>query len=115
MRYEGGCHCGGIGFEVEGEITEAYDCNCSLCRKRGGLLWFAPRAALVLKTPESGVATYTFHKHAIRHHYCPQCGISPFSEGDDPRSGPMVCVNVRCLPDVELASLKVVPIDGAKM
>ncbi len=113
MRYEGGCHCGGIGFEVEGDIAEVYDCNCSMCRKRGGLLWFAPREALVLKTPESGLGTYTFHRHSIRHHHCPQCGISPFSEGEDPKNGPTVCINVRCLPGVDLAALKVVPIDGA--
>ncbi|MGZ2447799.1 hypothetical protein ACVIRO_000553 [Rhizobium ruizarguesonis] len=31
MRYEGSCHCGNVAFEVEGEFTEALDCNCSPC------------------------------------------------------------------------------------
>ncbi|KAF1714392.1 aldehyde-activating protein [Pseudoxanthomonas yeongjuensis] len=113
MKHQGSCHCGKIAFEVEGDISEAYDCNCSMCRRRGGLLWFAPRAALVLKTPESDLSTYTFNKHHIQHHFCATCGISPYGEGDNPKSGPMAAVNVRCLPDVDLSSLKIVPIDGA--
>jgi hypothetical protein len=60
MKHTGGCHCGGIAFALDADITEAMDCNCSLCRKRGGLLAFFPREALVLKTPESGLGTYTF-------------------------------------------------------
>jgi hypothetical protein len=42
------------------------------------------------------------------------CGIAPFSEGTNPKTGEAtVAVNVRCLPDVDLATLKVVPVDGA--
>lgn len=112
--HEGGCHCGAIAFTVEGTIETAIDCNCSLCRRRGGLLAFFPREALVLRTPEGDMATYTFNTHAIRHHFCTTCGVAPFSEGIDPRSGkPMASVNLRCLPDLDLAALKVIAYDGA--
>ena len=112
--HEGGCHCGAIAFTVEGTIETAIDCNCSLCRRRGGLLAFFPREVLVLRTTEAGMATYTFNTHAIRHHFCPTCGVAPFSEGIDPRSGkPMASVNLRCLPDLDLAALKVIAYDGA--
>ena len=85
-----------------------------MCRRRGSLLAFFPRAALTLSTPESALGTYTFNRHAIRHHFCPTCGISPFSEGADPRSGAeMAAVNLRCVPDVDLSALKVTPVDGA--
>lgn len=112
--YQGGCHCRAIAFELDAEVAEGYDCNCSMCRKRGGLLGFFPRDALVLKTPESALGTYTFNRHAIEHHFCQQCGISPFSEGVDPRSGAKTAaVNLRCLDGIDLSSLKIVPIDGA--
>ncbi len=38
MIYQGACHCGKIGFEVEGEIGELMECNCSICLKRGALM-----------------------------------------------------------------------------
>ena len=114
MTHAGSCHCGRIAFELDGEVDKAMDCNCSMCRRRGGLLAFFPREALRLSTPEADMATYTFNRHALQHHFCPACGISPFSEGVDPRNGAKtVAVNVRCLPDVDLDSLQVTKVDGA--
>ena len=43
MNYRGSCHCGKVTYEAEGEITGAVSCNCSICSKRGSLLWFVPR------------------------------------------------------------------------
>ncbi len=114
MVHAGSCHCGKIAFDVEADITEVLDCNCSLCRRRGALLSFVPRDALTLKTQESDVGTCTFNKHAIQHHFCATCGIAPYGEGADPRSGgKMAAVNVRCLPDVDLDALKIRKVDGA--
>ena len=114
--HEGSCHCGRIAFTLEGDIAEAIDCNCSLCRRRGGLLAFFPREALSLKTPESAMATYTFNHHRLQHHFCPDCGIAPFSEGTHPKTGAkMAAVNVRCLPDVDLSTLSVKQVDGASL
>lgn len=112
-RYEGSCHCGRIAFEVEGVVEEVIDCNCSLCRRRGGLLAAFPRSALTLKTPESDLGTYRFNREAIEHRFCPTCGIAPFSEGKGADGVAMTMVNVRCLPALDLASLKVTAFDGA--
>jgi hypothetical protein len=112
MNYHGGCHCGRIAFDVEGEIGQVIQCNCSICSKRGYLLWFAPRDKLRLGTPEADLATYTFNKHRIKHHFCPNCGCAPFGTGADSKGAPMAAVNVRCLDGVDLGTLKVVPYDG---
>jgi hypothetical protein len=114
MTQQGGCHCGRIAFELKGEVRDVIECNCSMCRKRGGLLAFFPRAALTLKTPEADYGTYRFNKEKIAHHFCTVCGISPFSDGVHPGTGAeMACVNVRCLPGVDLAALNVQQVDGA--
>jgi hypothetical protein len=34
MNYKGGCHCGQIAFEAEGELTQVIECNCSICSKK---------------------------------------------------------------------------------
>ncbi len=112
MIYQGGCHCGNVAFEVEGEIKEVTACNCSICARRGSLLWFVPRKALRLLTPENDVNTYTFNKHAIKHRFCAECGIHAFGEANDPKGNPMAAVNARCLEDVELSSLVVRNFNG---
>lgn len=43
MLYTGSCHCGRIRFEVEGEVDSGLACNCSMCSRKGSLLWFVPR------------------------------------------------------------------------
>lgn len=112
MKHQGSCHCGRIAFEVEGEINQVIECNCSHCSRKGYLLWFGPKASLRLSTPESTLATYTFNKHVIQHHFCPKCGCAPFGFGKDPKGNDTVAVNVRCLPDLDRSKLKVKQYDG---
>jgi hypothetical protein len=115
MLYKGSCHCGRIAFEVEGDLTQVIDCNCSICAKKGAPLWFVPRSNLRLLTPEDNIATYTFGKGAIQHRFCPSCGIHPFGEGTDPAGNAMAAINVRCLDAVDVAALPVVHYDGRSL
>jgi hypothetical protein len=111
MAYRGGCHCGNIAFEVDGEIGRVIECNCSICSKRGYLFWFVPRANLHLRS-EPSLSTYTFNKHRIKHQFCPTCGVAPFGIGVDANGNETVAMNVRCLRDVDTAALDIVPFDG---
>ena len=56
MNYRGSCHCGRIRFEAEGEIQNLLACNCSICQRKGSLLWFIPRQQLRLLTPATTIA-----------------------------------------------------------
>lgn len=112
MVHQGSCHCGQIAFEVEGDVGEVVSCNCSICRRKGSLLWFVPRGKLKLTTPESVMSTYTFNTHRIEHRFCPTCGCAPLAYGAMPDGTPMAAINVRCLPGVDLAGLTVKEYDG---
>jgi hypothetical protein len=112
MIYKGSCHCGRISFEVDGELKQAMECNCTHCSRKGLLLWFVPREKLRLTTPEGDLATYTFNKHVIKHHFCPNCGCAPFGFGVGPSGAPTAAVNARCLGEIEISALTRVPFDG---
>ena len=112
MKYQGSCHCKRIAFEVEGTIASALACNCSICQRKGSLLWFVPRDQLKLLTPESAASTYTFNKHAIKHRFCPTCGMHPYGEGTDPQGNQKAAVNIRCLEGLDLDSIPVQHFDG---
>jgi hypothetical protein len=94
MQYKGSCHCGQIAFEAEGELKDVLSCNCSICQRKGSLLWFIPRPGFKL------------------HHFCPECGIHPFAEAADRQGNPMAAINVRCLEGVEPTSFPVKPFNG---
>lgn len=112
MTYKGSCHCGRVAFEVEGEIKGAVACNCSICQRKGSLLWFVPREKLRLLTPDDAASTYTFNKRVIKHRFCPVCGIHPYGEGTDPKGNAMAAINIRCLEGIDLSAISVQNFDG---
>ena len=112
MKYQGSCHCGGVKFEAEGEITSAMSCNCSICQRKGSLLWFVPRGAMRLLTPAENLSTYLFNKHLIKHHFCPTCGIAPYSEAAAPSGEAMAAINIRCVEGIDLDAIPVTHYDG---
>jgi hypothetical protein len=112
MTHNGSCHCGRVAFEVEGTIDGAMSCNCSMCQRRGSLLWFVPRERMRLTTPDSNASTYTFNKHVIQHRFCPTCGIHPYGEGRDAKGNATAAINIRCLEGIELERIPVQHFDG---
>jgi hypothetical protein len=110
MTYRGGCHCGRNRFEVEGDLQQVMDCNCSICTMRGYLHWGVPPKQLRLLTPEANLAIYTFKTGAVKHHFCPNCGCAPFISTPDG-----TYVNARCVEGVEPSTLKVETFDGRSL
>lgn len=110
--YRGSCHCGRVAFEVEGQPDSALACNCSICSRKGSLLWFVPRAQFRLLTPEDAASSYTFNRHLIKHRFCPVCGMHPYGEGTDPQGRAIAAINLRCLENFDLDSVPVHHYDG---
>lgn len=115
MLYKGSCHCGRIAFQVEGTLEGVASCNCSICQRKGTLMWFVGREQLQLLTPDENASTYTFNKHKIKHRFCPKCGMHPYGEGTDPKGNKMAAINVRCLEGVEPETLPVTKFDGRSL
>jgi len=68
-----------------------------------------------LLTSQADVATYTFNKHRIKHHFCKNCGIHPYAEAVDAKGNPLAAINIRCLPDVHIGSVPIKSFDGKSL
>lgn len=112
MAYQGGCHCGAIAFDVDAAIDGVIECNCTLCSKRGYLLWFVPRAQVSFRAGEGLASVYRFNKHHIGHEFCAICGCAPYAAADAPDGTPMIAVNLRCVEGVDLGALHITAVDG---
>jgi hypothetical protein len=115
MVHKGSCHCGKVSFEVEGEVDSGMACNCSICSRKGSLLWFVPRDRFRLLVPDEAAATYLFNKHVIKHRFCATCGIHTHGEGTDPKGNAIAAVNIRCLEHFDLDSVPVKHFDGRSL
>ncbi|MBT3784249.1 GFA family protein [bacterium] len=106
----GGCHCGAIRFEVYSDFTEAIECNCSICKKKGYLHLIVPAECFQLLDGENELSTYRFGSGLARHYFCKLCGISAFYI---PKSHPDgYSVNFRCLDKIDLKSVRTIAFDG---
>ena len=115
MNYSGGCHCGEVRYDVTADLSGVMSCNCSICQKRGALWVFVTDDKFALRAGGEDLADYQFGKKIIHHLFCPQCGVGSFSRGKAPDGREMVAVNVRCLDDVDVATLSPKPFDGRSL
>jgi len=108
--HRGGCHCGRVRFEVDAPANpDVLDCNCSICRMTGFLHVIVPASRFRLLSGADDLAEYTFNTGAAKHRFCRHCGIKGFYV---PRSHPDgFSVNARCLDDIDLAALNIIPFD----
>jgi hypothetical protein len=111
LTHRGGCHCGGVRFEVDAPaVLEVEDCNCSMCRRSGYLHLLVDAPRLRVTAGAELLASYRFNTGSARHTFCRVCGVKPFYV---PRSNPAgYSVNARCLDPGTVSALRVRPFDG---
>ena len=111
--YHGSCHCGAVRFTVEGEISEAYTCDCSLCTKKNALMTNVHESRLKITSGQDKLGLYQWNARIAKHYFCMQCGIYPFHRK---RSLPdHYGVNLKALDDFDWASVPVRAAEGKSM
>lgn len=111
--YRGSCHCGGVQFQVDADITELYTCDCSLCSKKNALMTNLHESALKVLVGADTLTPYQWNTNIARHYFCSVCGIYPFHRK---RSMPdHYGVNVRCLEGLDIAVIPVRAAEGKGM
>ena len=106
------CHCGEVELEIkeaEGALNKFLRCNCTLCKKKGYIMTFAPIKDVKIKKGEDKLKLYQYHTKVAEHYFCSKCGIYTHS---NPRSNhdKVYMLNVACIEGVkpfELENIKV--------
>jgi hypothetical protein len=119
--YRGSCHCGGVRFECELDLSAGtMRCNCSFCRKSRLWLVFAPVAKMRVTAGAELLRDYRWTPSHMAEPFlhltfCERCGVRPFSSGGAlPRfGGPFYAINVACLDDATDAELAAAPVHYA--
>jgi hypothetical protein len=113
--HQGGCHCGRVRYQATSDLAQVVDCNCSICIKRGAMWAFVKAAEFKLVQGDDTLTDYQFGKKKIHHLFCRSCGVGSFSRGLAPNGDETFAINVNCLDDVDVATLKLTPFDGKNM
>ena len=93
----GGCLCGAIRYEVEGEPWQVAHCHCSMCRRHSGAAYLTYVAYRTNQVHFVGSPTgYRSSASSVRTH-CRECG-SPLTFVFDPQPD-MIWITVGSLDD----------------
>lgn len=82
---KGGCLCGNVSYEYDGEIEELAMCHCSQCRKAqgGAFATNSPIQSSKMKlSGEEYIAEYQSNEHKVRA-FCKNCGSPIYSARKD--------------------------------
>lgn len=79
MKLAGGCHCGAIRYEVEGEALTHALCHCSDCRRHAGapMVGWTMYPQEAVRITKGAPKTYESSQHG-RRQFCPHCGTGLF-------------------------------------
>ncbi len=103
----GGCQCGAVRYQVEGEADHAALCHCADCRASAGapvVGWIAFKEAQFSLT-SGALTTYARASGSIRQ-FCPICGTGLFFRNAEMLPG-VVDIQSATLDDPEAAAPQV--------
>ena len=109
---EGGCHCGAVRIQVDEAPATLTECNCSICRRVGGL-WFYPHPRQVRIDGEAATVTYVQGDRTLALHHCGTCGCTTHWRSLEAGGGDRMGVNARMMAPEVVAAAKVRRLDGA--
>jgi hypothetical protein len=109
--HQGQCHCGAVRFEMDSNVDEAMQCNCSFCVRRGTTIHRVPEENFRLLAGEDSLTRYGSRDFSD-HYFCKTCGIQCFSRVNFDNS-PVVMVNVGCFDPALIGGVEPTIFDGA--
>ena len=78
--YTVSCHCGALRIEVDAELTDLHEYNCSNLGPYGFINWKGPLDSLRLLEQKRNLAAYLW-RDVTGHEFCPTCGTGMLRTG----------------------------------
>ncbi|MFN3513744.1 MAG: GFA family protein [Phenylobacterium sp.] len=110
---EASCHCGVVRLAVARPPPALTSCNCSLCRRYGGLWAYYPPSEVEFLAGREATVAYVQGDRTLATHHCRTCGCVTHWEPLDPGIGRMG-VNARLMAPEVTADIRIRRFDGAE-
>ena len=107
--HKGSCHCGAIKLDLREPPLEVSECNCSICRRTGGLWHYCPPTGL---TVSGSVVGYIQGDRMLTTWHCPTCACTTHWTAINPDYA-KVGVNIRMFDPALWQGLPRKQVDGA--
>ena len=113
LTLQGSCHCGAVILTLPSMPESAIKCNCSLCRRLGGLWAYYPLGTVRIEGHPEHTVDYIWGDKTLRTIRCKLCGCVTHWEPVNGVSGARHGVNLNNFDPRLQESVKVRHFDGA--
>ncbi len=109
----GSCHCGAVRLTLPFAPTTATSCNCTLCRRVGGIWAYFDYGAVTIDGHPEYTESYLWGDRTLKTIRCKNCGIVTHWEPIEAVAGARHGVNLRNFEPAFLDTVAVRHLDGA--
>lgn len=109
----GSCHCGLVRLTLPAAPETATSCNCSLCRRTGGIWAYYEAGSVLIQGHPENTQAYVWGDRTLANFRCKACGIATHWEPMDPALSTRLGVNLRNFEPALLDPVVVRRFDGA--
>jgi hypothetical protein len=110
---QGACHCGAVRLTLPSLPEKATRCNCSICRRLGGLWAYYELGTVKVQGHPEHTADYIWGDRTLRTVRCTHCGCVTHWEPLAPEVGARHGVNLNNFDPQLLTAVQVRRFDGA--
>lgn len=110
---QGSCHCGAVRLTLPTAPETATSCNCSLCRRTGGVWAYYALGSVSIEGHPGNTESYVWGDRTLSNVRCRTCGIATHWEPIESAPGARHGVNLRNFEPTLLESVIVRRFDGA--
>ena len=99
MLYNLKCHCGLVQIQVETDLSNIKQCNCSICKRKNAKMNLISRDSIKKIKGEENLCYYQFNTMKAKHFFCKTCGIyTHHNRRSDPNG---VGINIGCIDEID--------------
>ena len=80
------CHCGAIRLEIPRTPRKLTQCNCSICRRYGGIWAYYRRKSVRVICDKDALSVYKWRNGTLEFYHCKVCGCVTHHERSTKRS-----------------------------
>lgn len=113
VSLHGSCHCGSVRLTLPSAPETATSCNCSLCRRTGGIWAYYELGTVFIDGHPDSTESYVWGDRTLKNYRCRTCGIFTHWEPVERKPGARHGVNLRNFEPALLDLVVVRRFDGA--
>jgi len=99
MIYKLNCHCRTVEIQVDTDLDNIKQCNCSICKRKNAKMNLIPKDSIKIVKGKNNLSSYKFNTMKAEHFFCKTCGIyTHHNRRNDPNG---VGINIGCIDEID--------------